>query len=62
MITLQQATGLSDAEVEILETIRKVIRKIMPSDDIVLFGSRARGEGREDSDWDVLFLVEKRDE
>jgi len=27
---------------------------------IILFGSRARGEAREDSDWDILVIVENR--
>lgn len=57
MVTLQQTTGLSDAEMEILGAIREAIRKAVPSADIVLFGSQARGEGREDSDWDVLVLM-----
>jgi predicted nucleotidyltransferase len=26
---------------------------------VILFGSRARGDAREDSDWDVLILLDK---
>ncbi len=29
-------------------------------DKIILFGSRARGEASEDSDWDILIVVEKK--
>ncbi len=27
--------------------------------EVILFGSRARGDAREDSDWDVLILLDK---
>ncbi len=27
---------------------------------IILFGSRARGEGREDSDWDILIVTREK--
>jgi len=35
------------------------IRKVDPDAEIILFGSRARGEEREDSDWDILVLTDK---
>ena len=40
--------------------IAAVFRKIAPIDaKAVLFGSRARGDARQDSDWDVLVLLGK---
>ena len=32
---------------------------VPPNSKVVLFGSRARGDAREDSDWDVLILLDK---
>ncbi len=40
------------------QRIRDTIRAAEPSAECILFGSRARGDAREDSDWDVLVLVE----
>jgi len=42
---------------EILAKINKSIQDIEPQADSILFGSRARGEERNDSDWDILILV-----
>jgi len=42
--------------------VRKVKQEILPIDkdaEIVLFGSRARGDARQDSDWDFLFLTDQ---
>lgn len=42
---------------EILDKIKETVRKIEPHAEIILFGSRARGDERKDSDWDLLILV-----
>jgi uncharacterized protein len=42
----------------LLEQIRHVIRETDANADAWLFGSRARGDSRADSDWDVLILVD----
>jgi len=39
-----------------LEKIRDVIVETVHPDKIILFGSRARGTNREDSDYDVFIL------
>lgn len=44
---------------EILKLISNTIREVEPEAQIILYGSRARGDAREDSDWDVLTIVDK---
>ncbi len=44
---------------EILSRIRETVTTLDPTAEVWLFGSRARGDAREDSDWDVLVLTDK---
>ena len=45
---------------QIIDAITGKVRQIVPADaEVILFGSRARGDAREDSDWDVLILLDK---
>jgi len=37
--------------------IRNYINSIDPKADIILYGFRARGDERQDSDWDMLILT-----
>ncbi len=39
--------------------IRDTIREAEPTAQIILYGSRARGDAHEGSDWDVLTIVDK---
>jgi predicted nucleotidyltransferase len=32
-------------------------RQILPNEKLILFGSQARGDEKEDSDWDLLLIV-----
>ncbi|HEY6976714.1 MAG TPA: nucleotidyltransferase domain-containing protein [Chitinophagaceae bacterium] len=41
----------------ILRSIKSAILKIVPDASIILFGSRARGDWHEESDWDILILT-----
>lgn len=43
-----------------LLSIRSTLEKVLPSGGrAILYGSRARGTARQDSDWDVLILIDK---
>lgn len=45
---------------EILSQIRKMSEQIIPEGSrLILFGSQARGDARDDSDWDLLILLNK---
>ena len=48
-----------DRKQELLREIKQRVQQIVPSADVYLYGSRARGEETTDSDWDVLILVER---
>ncbi|HCE57541.1 MAG TPA: nucleotidyltransferase domain-containing protein [Prolixibacteraceae bacterium] len=41
----------------IIHLVKKRIAEIDPLADVILFGSRARGDEKADSDWDVLILT-----
>ena len=43
----------------IFNEIRALKRQLMPNDRMILFGSQARDDAREDSDWDLLVLLNK---
>jgi predicted nucleotidyltransferase len=44
---------------KIISMIRDTIREAEPTAQIILYGSRARGDAHENSDWDVLVIVDK---
>ena len=47
-------------EEKIIQMIRETGRKVVPPDGQVwLYGSRARGDAHEGSDWDILILLNK---
>jgi len=45
-------------EQTVLRNIKNVIHERDPKAEAFLFGSRARGDFKHDSDWDILILVD----
>jgi len=43
---------------EIREMISHTVHEVDPKAKVILFGSRARGDSRTDSDWDVLIVID----
>ena len=41
-----------------LEQVYHVVKAVAPESDVILYGSRARGDARPMSDWDFLILLE----
>jgi len=41
------------------ELVRAEIQNIEENAQVILFGSRARGDNRKDSDWDFLILMDR---
>lgn len=45
---------------QVIENIKKVAQRVLPKGStLYLYGSRARGDFHEDSDWDLLVLLDK---
>jgi len=44
---------------QIFNEIVSLKRQILPNGKVILFGSQARGDAHEDSDWDLLVLIDK---
>jgi len=41
----------------LLKEVKRVVAEVEPEAEIILYGSRARGDSRAESDWDFLILV-----
>ncbi len=50
---------MSDKDTLFLQQVKARVQAIDPTAEVWLFGSRARGDARDDSDWDFLVLTEQ---
>ena len=46
-------------DAEFLQEVKRNVQEIDPQAEVWLFGSRARGDARDDSDWDFLVLTDE---
>jgi len=56
MISIDSWRG-SAVDVELLQRCKRAIREVVPDADVILYGSRARGDAGEHSDYDILIIV-----
>jgi len=43
---------------KLLEQVKQTVHEVEPDADVILYGSRSRGDAVSDSDWDFLILVD----
>ena len=43
---------------ELLQRVKQAVHQVEPEADIILYGSRARGDAQAESDWDFLILLD----
>jgi len=46
---------------KVLQLVKGAVHEVDEKADIILFGSRARGDFQKESDWDFLILTEKEE-
>lgn len=59
MKTLSEWRYGTEAEKRLLERCRDIVLTIEPGAEVILYGSRVRGEAGPDSDYDIFVLVDR---
>lgn len=59
MKTIEEAGVVSREERTLLAEVKKVIKGFLPTAEVLLYGSVARGTQEPESDYDVLVLTDK---
>ncbi len=54
-----QEVSVKGSEANLLAQVKEAVRRAAPNADVILFGSRARGNARPDSDYDLLVLTDQ---
>ena len=57
MTTLDGTDKLTERDRELLTEVKKVVQSRLPGANVLLYGSVARGDRQEDSDYDVLVVT-----
>lgn len=53
-----KSPALLEHDQVLLNRVRQTIRQSEPEADLILFGSRARGDATPESDWDLLIVLD----
>jgi len=53
-----EALNKGTADVDLLRRCKQAIQKVTPEAEVILYGSRARGDAQEDSDYDLMVVID----
>ncbi len=60
MKAIKNRSILNKTDKELLNDVAKIIHKYIPKATIIFYGSRARGDAKDDSDYDLLVITPKK--